>query len=71
MRYAQTNGVAEHFILTLKEQVMHGRARAGVDDLREAVRRFVDLYKRAWRLAKLGFRTPLKAHAAASLPVAA
>lgn len=67
----QTNGVAERFIRTLKEQVVHGRAHAGVDDLRDAVRRFVDLYNRAWRLAKLNFRTPLEARAAASLPLAA
>lgn len=67
----ETNGVAERFIRTLKEQVVHGRLHAGVDDLREAVRRFVDLYNRAWRLAKLGFKTPLEARAAARLPAAA
>ncbi len=67
----ETNGVAERFIRTLKEQVVHGRAYEGVDDLREAVRRFVETYNRAWRLAKLGFKTPLEARAAASLPTAA
>jgi len=67
----ETNGVAERFIRTLKEQVVHGHAYAGVDALREAVRRFVETYNRAWRLAKLGFKTPLEARAAASLPTAA
>lgn len=61
----ETNGVAERFIRTLKEQVVHGRAHAGVNDLREAVRRFVETYNRAWRLEKLGFKTPLEARAKA------
>jgi hypothetical protein len=63
--------VAERFIRTLEEQVVHGHAYAGVDHLREAVRRFVETYNRAWRLAKLGFKSPLEARAAASLPMAA
>lgn len=67
----ETNGVAERFIRTLKEQVVHGRIYRGVDDLRDAVQRFVHTYNRAWRLAKLGFKTPLEARAQACLPMAA
>jgi transposase InsO family protein len=62
----QTNGVAERFIRTLKEQVVKGRTYRGVEDLRAAVDAFVDAYNRLWRPAKLGFKTPLEARAAAA-----
>lgn len=67
----ETNGVAERFIRTLKEQIIHGRAYRGVEDLRRAVLNFVKLYNGQWRLEKLGYRTPLEARADASLQVAA
>jgi len=39
----QTNGVAERFFRTLKEQIIHGRIYRTVADLREAVETFIDL----------------------------
>jgi putative transposase len=38
----QTNGVAERFIRTLKEQVIHGRVFQNLQEVREAVGGFVD-----------------------------
>jgi transposase InsO family protein len=38
----QTNGVAERFIQTIKEQVVYGRVFKNLQEVREAVRRFVD-----------------------------
>ena len=57
----QTNGVAERFNRTLKEQIIHGRIFKNLDDLRAAVAAFVDRYNREWRLEKLGFQTPSEA----------
>lgn len=54
----QTNGVAERFNRTLKEQAIYGRVFRTVDDVREAVRTFVNLYNSQWRVEKNGFRSP-------------
>lgn len=57
----QTNGVAERFFRTLKEQIIYGRVYDSVDDLREAVDVFVELYNRDWRIERLGFMSPSEA----------
>lgn len=57
----QTNGVAERFNRTLKEQAIHGRIFLNLEDLRIAVADFVDRYNTHWRLEKLGFLSPLEA----------
>jgi transposase InsO family protein len=49
----QTNGVAERFNRTLKEQVLHGRTYRTLDELRAAVTDFVHTYNTQWRLEKL------------------
>jgi putative transposase len=67
----ETSGVAERFIRTPKQHVVYGKAYAGVEQLREAVRLFVERYNRAWRVEKLGFMTPLEARAAAQVSLAA
>lgn len=54
----QTNGVAERFNRTLKEQAIYGRVFRTVDDVRDAVRTFVDLYNSEWRVEKNAFRSP-------------
>lgn len=54
----ETNGVIERFWKTLKKQVIEGRIYQTLDDLRKALKKFVDLYNRRWRLEKLGGRTP-------------
>jgi transposase InsO family protein len=57
----ETTGVAERFNRTLKEQAIHGRIFRNVEEVREAVGRFVADYNAHWRPEKLGFRTPLEA----------
>ena len=67
----QTNGVAERFNRTLKEQVIHGHVFKNVEEVRAAVNAFKDLYNRHWRLEKLGFMSPLEARQAYALRKAA
>ena len=54
----ETNGVVERFWKTLKKQVLEGRIYQTLADLRKALREFVDLYNRRWRLEKLKGKTP-------------
>ena len=44
----QTNGVAERFNRTLKEQIIHGRIYRNIAELRNAVRGFVEQYNAQW-----------------------
>jgi putative transposase len=67
----QTNGVAERFNRTLKDQAIHGRIFMNVEEVRAAVNAFKDLYNRHWRLEKLGFMSPLEARQAYALRTAA
>jgi len=61
----ETNGVAERFNRTLKEQAIYGRIFRNLEEVREAVDAFVKRYNANWRLEKLGFQTPLEARQAA------
>jgi len=54
----QTNGVAERFFRTLKEQIIYGRIYRTVAEVREAVDTFVDLYNDQWLPEKNGFMSP-------------
>jgi transposase InsO family protein len=67
----QTNGVAERFNRTLKEQVIHGRIFRNLEEVRAAVVELKDRYNRHWRLEKLGFISPHEARQAATLKEAA
>lgn len=67
----QTNGVAERFNRTLKEQVIHGRIFHTLDELRAAVAAFVERYNTHWRVEKLGFLTPAEARSQHALAAAA
>ena len=67
----QTNGVAERFNRTLKEQVIHGRVFRNLEEVRKAVTAFKDRYNRHWRLEKLGFMSPLEARQAYAIRKAA
>lgn len=60
----ETNGVAERFFKTLKEQVIHGRIYRNVEDLRVAVVAFVNLYNQQWMVEKNGFKTPTEMRSA-------
>lgn len=57
----QTNGVAERFNRTLKEQAIHGRVFQNVADVRRAVAEFVELYNEHWLVEKNGFKSPRQA----------
>jgi len=57
----ETNGVAERWNRTLKEQAIHGRLFQNLEDVRVAVATFVKQYNTTWRLEKLGYHTPLEA----------
>jgi transposase InsO family protein len=54
----ETNGIAERYIRTLKEQVIHGRVYEKIEALRRAVDDFVARHRAHWRLEKNRFRTP-------------
>jgi len=54
----ECNGCAERWIKTLKEQCLWARPYRDVDDLRQAVAAFVELYNREWLIERLGHRTP-------------
>ena len=71
LREPETNGVAERFIRTLKEQAIYGRAFRTLEEVRQAVTDFGDRYNREWRVEKNGFRTPYEMRATSSLPEAA
>ena len=57
----ETNGVAERFNRTLKEQAIHGRIFRTLEDLRAAVATFVEDYNEHWRPEKLEYKTPVEA----------
>ena len=57
----ETNGVAERWNRTLKEQAIYGRVFQNLEDVRAAVATFVEQYNTTWRLEKLGYHTPLEA----------
>jgi putative transposase len=58
------NGCAERFIRTLKEQCLWASLHEDIDDLREAVRLFVERYNSNWLIERHGHRTPREAHEA-------
>ena len=60
----QTNGVAERFNRTLKEQIIHGRIYRNIAELRDAVRDFVELYNAQWIVEKNGYLSPAQARQA-------
>lgn len=60
----ETNGVAERFFRTLKEQIVHGRIFQHIAALRAAVRDFITQYNASWLLEKNGFLSPSAARTA-------
>ena len=63
----ETNGVAERWNRTLKEQAIHGRIFQNLKEVRAAVTAFVERYNTTWRLEKLGYHTPIEAREAHEL----
>jgi transposase InsO family protein len=60
----QTNGVAERFNRTLREQALNGRIFRNLEELRVAVAEFVERYNHHWRLEKLSYLSPVMARLA-------
>jgi transposase InsO family protein len=60
----ETNGVAERFNRTLKEQAIYGEAFRSIEEVRRAVGKFVEDYNAEWRLEKNGFVSPRDARQA-------
>lgn len=67
----QTNGVAERFFRTLKEQVIYGRTFRTIAQVRQAVGEFVELYNRQWLIEKNGFLSPTQMREAFALKAVA
>ncbi|MEX3581757.1 MAG: integrase core domain-containing protein [Burkholderia sp.] len=63
----QTNGVAERFNRTMKEQAIHGRLFNNVEEVGAAAVAFKDRYNREWRLEKLVFKTPPRSPSGSAL----
>ena len=53
----QGNGVAERFIRTLKEQILHGRVFASLQELREELDMFAELANERLLVQKHGHKT--------------
>jgi len=60
----ETNGVVERFFRTLKEQAIYGRCFNNLEEVRQAVAEFVELYNSQWLIEKNGYRSPLAAREA-------
>jgi putative transposase len=58
----ETNGVAERFNRTLKEQVIYGRHYRNIEELRTAISDFMNRYNQYWLIEKLGFKSPRQAY---------
>lgn len=67
----ETNGVAERFYRTLKEQVIYGRTYRTIEELRIAIADFIERYNKYWLVEKLGFKSPLQAYEEHQLKAAA
>jgi transposase InsO family protein len=67
----QTNGVAERFNRTLKEQAIQGRIFRSLEEVRQAVTEFRERYNCHWRLEKLGFMSPREVRQAHAIRKAA
>jgi putative transposase len=67
----ETNGCAERWIRTLKEQCLWAELHDSLDELRQAVARFVATYNSQWLIGRLGHRTPKEAYQDATMTTAA
>jgi transposase InsO family protein len=61
----ECNGVIERFIRTLKERCLYLHQFASLEEARQVIGAFIQRYNTAWLIARLGYRTPAAARAAA------
>ncbi len=64
VRAPESNGVAERFIRTLKEQLLLVRTFDTVEELRQALLEFKDRFNRHWLLQRHRYATPAQVRAA-------
>lgn len=57
----QGKGIAERFIKTLQQQAVYGRIFRNVEEVHQAVARFVRHYNHHWRIQRLNFLTQAEA----------
>jgi hypothetical protein len=67
----ETNGCAERWIRTLKEQCLWVQLHDTVEELRQAVAGFVDRYNTSWLIQRHGHQTPKEAYRVAQSASAA
>jgi putative transposase len=67
----ETNGCAERWIRTLKEQCLWAELHDGIDELRQAVAWFVHTYNTQWLIGRHSHRTPKEAYQDATTTAAA
>jgi transposase InsO family protein len=67
----ETNGCAERWIRTLKDQCLWTTLHDTVDELRQAVAGFVERYNTSWLIQRHGHRTPKEAYQVAQSASAA
>jgi transposase InsO family protein len=67
----ETNGCAERWIRTLKEQCLWAEVHDTVEELRQAVTDFVHTYNTQWLIGRHGHRTPKEAYRDATTTAAA
>ena len=67
----ETNGCAERWIRTLKDQCLWVQLHDTIDELRQAVAGFVERYNSSWLIQRHGHRTPKEAYQAAQSAQAA
>ena len=67
----ETNGCAERWIRTLKEQCLWAELHDTIGELRQAVTGFVQSYNTQWLIGRLGHHTPKEAYQAAHATAAA
>jgi transposase InsO family protein len=67
----ETNGCAERWIRTLKDQCLWVRLHDTVEELRQAVTGFVEDYNSSWLIQRHGHQTPKEAYQPAQAAAAA
>ena len=60
VREPEGDGCAEHFIRLLKENLLWVRTFATIEELRQALIEFKNLYNEQWILQRHGYKTPVQ-----------
>jgi putative transposase len=71
VREPEGNGCVERFIRTLKENLLWVRRFATIEDLRQALHAFKDIYNRTWIVERHCYQTPAAVRAAQLPPLPA